>query len=402
MADRDRGFDLEGRAAVEESKRRGQLSPVDRVAERGYFASASGGNLPVLESEELLVFGSDNYLGLTDDQRVQNAVRQAAAAVGTGAGASRLRTGDTLLHHDLERQLAETEGTDRALAFPSRYAAAAGVLTTLEPDVVFVDEATHPSVVDGCRLADAELVTYDHCDSESLRSALEARAAEGTATESWLVATNTVFDVDGTVAPLAAICTSAAEFGAWVAVDETHATGLYAGGGGVVQAEGLEEHIHVQFGSLGTALASQGGYVAGSDALVDCLLQELRLFDASVGLAPTAAAAASEALHRARHGDARERIWENVAHLQDGLRTMGLDVLGESQILTVRVGDESDAVALADGLRERGIVAPAVAPPFASDEEWRLRVTPMATHESDDVVDCLESLQAAGEEIGLL
>ncbi|EMA28209.1 8-amino-7-oxononanoate synthase [Halobiforma lacisalsi AJ5] len=406
----DRGFDLEGRlASLEGDEHRRALSPADRVAERGYFAPPAGGDLPVLESEETLVFGSNNYLGLTDDQRVQNAVRQAAAAVGTGAGASRLRTGDTLLHHDLERQLAETEGTDRVLAFSSRYAATVGTITALEPDVVFADEAIHASLVDGCRLAGAERVTYDHCDPGSLEAALEQRAraagsddADGAVEDSWLIVTSTVFGVDGTVAPLSAICDLADEFGAWIAVDKTHATGLYAGGGGVVQAEGLEDRIHVQLGSLSTALASQGGYVAGSDALIECLVRDCRSFAAAYGLAPTAAAAASEALHRARYGSVRERIWENVAHLRDGLETLGLEALGDSQILTVPVGDRSDAVAVADGVRERDVVVPAVEPIRVPDDQWRLRITPMATHEPDDVVACLEAIQAAGEEVGVL
>ncbi|ADD04316.1 8-amino-7-oxononanoate synthase [Natrialba magadii ATCC 43099] len=411
MEDCDRGFDLEARlGSLEERAQKRTLSPVDRVAERGYFADAAGGDLPVLDTDEALVFSSNNYLGLTDDQRVQDAARQAAATVGTGAGASRIITGDTMVHHDLERLLAETKGTERALAFSSGYAANVGTITALEPDVIFSDERNHASLIDGCRLADCETIVYDHCDPASLRDALESRAAvadstnadAGTEDESWLIVTDTVFSVDGTVAPLSAICDLAEEFGAWVMVDEAHATGLYADGGGVVQAEGLEDRVHIQMGTLSKALASQGGYVAGSDALIESLLNEARSFAFSTGLAPTAAAAASEALHLARHSEAREQLWENVAHLRDGLETMGFSIPGESQILPVIVGDQRDALAFADGLRARGIVVPPIRPPAVPEGESRLRVAPIATHDRDDIITCLESFRTVGSELGLL
>ncbi|MXV60717.1 aminotransferase class I/II-fold pyridoxal phosphate-dependent enzyme [Natronorubrum sp. JWXQ-INN-674] len=400
----DRGFDLEGRLdALEEATLKRSLSPVDRVAERGYFAEPAGGDLPVLDSAEALVFASNNYLGLTDDQRVQDAARQAAATVGTGAGASRLVTGDTMVHQDLERLLAETKGTERALAFSSGYAANVGTITALEPDVIFSDEYNHASIIDGCRLAGCETIVYDHCDAADLRSKLERRAESADASdESWLIVTDSVFSMDGTVAPLSAICDAAEAFGAWTMVDEAHATGLYANGGGVVQAEGLADRVDVQMGTLSKALASQGGYVAGSAELIECLVNDARAFVFSTGLAPPAAAAASEALHIARHSDVRERLWENATHLRDGLEAMGFEVLGDSQILPVLVGDREDALALADGMRERDIVTPAIRPPTVPEGASRLRVTPIATHEQDDIVACLEAFRAAGEDADLL
>lgn len=400
----DRGFDLDDRlSALEDADRRQTLSPADRVAERGYFAAPSGGELPVLDSEEALVFASNNYLGLTADQRVQNAARQAAATVGTGSGGSRCVAGDTLVHHDLERLLAETTRTRRTLAFSSGYAATLGTLTALEPDAIFVDEYSRASTLDGCRLTDAEVVRYDHCSVPDLRSQLAARAERtGADDESWLVVTDSVFPTDGTVAPLSAICDAVEEFGAWILADETHAVGLYVGGGGIVQAEGLEDRVHVQLGSFANALASQGGYVAGSDALIECLIAEAHPFVYSAGLAPPAAAAASEALHISRHGDPRERLWENVSHLRDGLQSTGFDVLGDSHVLPVFVGDREDALAFAAGLRERNVIAPVVTPPNVPDGSSRLRLAPMATHREADVMACLEACQVVAEENGVL
>ncbi|MDJ1431573.1 8-amino-7-oxononanoate synthase [Halostagnicola sp. A-GB9-2] len=411
----DRGFELETRLRQREANDlKRALSPVDRVAERGYFAEPSGGNLPVLESEEALVFASNNYLGLTDDQRVQDAARQAAATVGTGAGASRLVTGDTLVHHDLERLLAETKRTERALTFSSGYAANVGTITALEPDVIFSDELNHASIIDASRLSDAEVVIYDHCDAGDLRAKLTARserasesapsaeAGSPAADESWLIVTDSVFSMDGTVAPLEAICSAAERFGAWVMVDEAHATGLYADGGGIVQSESLENRVHVQMGTLSKALASQGGYVAGSNELIELLVNDARSFVFSTGLTPPAAATASEALHVSRHSDAREKLWENVAHLRDGLEALGLDILGDSQILPVIIGDRRDALDLAAGLREREIVAPAIRPPTVPEGTSRIRIVPTAAHDEADIVTCLEAFQTVGNEVGLL
>ncbi len=399
----DRGFDLEDRlATLCDAGLKRTLAPTDRVAERGYFAAPAGGDLPVLETEEQLVFASNNYLGLTTDQRVQDAARQATAVVGTGAGASRLVTGDTLVHHDLERQLAETKGTERALAFSSGYAANVGTIAALGPDVIFSDEHTHASIVDGCRLADADVEFYDHCDAAALHLAMERRAGEATGDQSWLVVTDSVFGADGTVAPLEGICDVAEDFGAWVMVDEAHATGLYVNGGGVVQAEGLEERVHVQMGTLSKALASQGGYVAGSETLIETLINDARSFVFSTGLAPAVAATASESLHVARHSDVRERLWDNVAHLREGLESMGYEVLGDSQILPVLVGDRRDALDLADGIGERGVVATSINPPTVPEGTSRIRVAPMATHHEGEIVACLEAFEAAGEEVGLL
>ncbi len=404
MDDRDRGFDLEKRVSdLEAAGTERTLTPSDRVGERGYFAQPVSGNLPVLGGEEQLVFGSNNYLGLTGDRRVQDAARQAAATVGTGAGASRVTTGDTLVHRDLERVLAEVTAADRALTFSSGYAATVGTIAALAPDVVFTDELNPAGLVDGCQLAGTETVQYDHCDPTSLRTKLERRAARAdTTAASWLIVTSSVFSTDGVVAPLADLCDLADEFGAWVMVDETHASGLYANGGGVVQAEGLDSRVQIQLGALSAALASQGGYVAGSDALIEWMIAEARSFVHSTGLAPPAAAAASEALHIARHGSVRERLWENVSHLRDGLESMGYQVVGDSQILPVLVGDRVDALALAGALRDRNVIVTPLQPPAVPDGTSRLRVTPVATHTEDDIVACLEAFKTGGQELGLL
>jgi 8-amino-7-oxononanoate synthase len=185
-------------------------------------------------------------------------------------------------------------------------------------------------------------------------------------------------------------------------VDEAHATGLYDGGGGIVQRDGLEDRVHVQMGTLSKALASQGGYVAGDEALVEHLLNAARSFVFSTGLAPPAAAAAAEALRIARETDRAERLWDHVARLREGLTDAGYEVWGRTQILPVVVGDRAEALALADAVRERGVVAPAIRPPTVPEGTSRLRVAPIATHTDEDVEACLRAFRDAGREVGLL
>ena len=405
---RKRGFDPAGRlSALEERDLRRELSPVDRVDDRVRFASGvpvPADGPPTFDDEESLVFASNSYLGLTNDRRVREAAKAAVETVGTGAGASRLVTGDTLVHRQLERELADTKGTERALAFSSGYAANVGTIAALDPDVILSDEYNHASIIDACRLADAEVVVYDHCDAAALERALAEREREydiEADDERWLIVTDSVFSMDGTVAPLASICGTAERYGAWVMVDEAHATGLYADGGGIVQREGLGDRVQVQMGTLSKALASQGGYVAGSEELIGLLINAARSFVFSTGLAPPAAAAAGEALSLARDDDRRERLWDNVARLRDGLEAMGYDVWGSTQILPVVVGDRVDALALADALRDRGVIAPAIRPPTVPEGTSRIRVAPTATHTVSEIDRCLDAFRAAGDEVGL-
>ncbi|MBX0323297.1 8-amino-7-oxononanoate synthase [Halomicroarcula sp. F13] len=396
------GFDLDDRLRERERRDlRRHLDVTERVARRTRFADDPKGGAADF-GEEMVVFAANNYLGLADDGRVQRAAEQGARTVGTGAGASRLVTGDTRLHRALERDLADCKEAERALVFSSGYAANVGTIDALSPDVVFSDELNHASIIDGCRVGASETVVYDHCDPDDLRAKMAERASTTGDGEQWLVVTDSVFSMDGDVAPLAALCDATEEYGAWLMVDEAHATGLFGDGGGVVQREALSDRVDVQLGTLSKALASQGGYVAGDETLVEYLSNAARSFVFSTGLAPPAAAAAREALRIARETDHPDRLWANVATLRDGLEGMGYEVLGETHILPVLVGDRADALELDERLRDHGVVAPAIRPPTVPEGTSRLRVAPMATHTDADLRQCLDAFETAGEEVGLL
>jgi 8-amino-7-oxononanoate synthase len=403
----DRGFDLAARLAErEERSLRRDRRPADRVGTRAAFAPDPGGDSPAY-GDERLVFAANDYLGLADDDRVADAAATAAREVGTGAGASRLVTGDTGVHRALERDLAAVADCERALAFSSGYAANVGTIAAIDPDVVFSDALNHASIVDGCRLSGAEIEVYDHADAGALAARMNERAANSTSDapadgdESWLVVTDSVFSMDGDVAPLGRICDMAERHGAWVMVDEAHATGLHEDGGGIIEREGLTDRVDVQLGTLSKALGAQGGYVAGSESLVEWLVNAARSFAFSTGLAPPAAAAARESLRIARGTDRRETLWENVDRLRNGLVDAGFDVWGESQILPVVVGDRDGALALADALEARGVVATAIRPPSVPEGTSRLRAAPTAAHTPEEIDRCVAAFRAARREVGL-
>ncbi|MFQ3320627.1 MAG: 8-amino-7-oxononanoate synthase [Natronomonas sp.] len=392
------GFDLEAR--LRERERAGlrrDLAPVDSVAARARVAADPKDDQPTFGDEQL-VFAANNYLGLAGDERVAEAAARAAADIGTGAGASRLVVGDTPAHRSLERRLAEEKNTERALAFSSGYAANVGTITALDPDVIFSDELNHASIVDGSQLSGGDVEVYDHCDADALAEAMADRDTNASHDESWLVVTDSVFSMDGDVAPLEAICDVADEFGAWVMVDEAHATGVYDGG--IVGERGLEHRVDVQLGTLSKALGAQGGFIAGDEVLIEHLLNVARSFVFSTGLAPPAAAAAERALDLAP--EQRDHLWRNVDRLREGLETMGYDVWGDTHILPIVVGDRADAVALDERLREAGLIAPAIRPPTVPEGTSRIRLAPQATHTDADIDRCLAAFEAAGEEVGLL
>lgn len=400
----NRGFDPgsgdEGHTDGDRRDRR----PLDRVAERATMASVTDGGVVILEEGERLVFNSMNFLGLTEDDRVQRAATEAAVTVGTGSGGPRGGAGDTLVHHDLELQIARTIGCERTLVFPSRFQALVSTLYALAPDVVFGGENYLETVAASVPVG-TTIVPHPDGDLTALEDRLVDRErSDPSASESWLVIAESIDRVDGNAVDLSALTELATAAGAWTLVDESAAIGLYADGGGVVRAEGLEDRVDVQIGSLGTALASQGGYVGANTAVIEAIAAG-NGFAETETITPVAAATASEALHVARFGDHRDRLWENVRHCKDGLTSMGIDVPGDSPVLVVPVGSGVDARDVVDALAERGVLVRSMGNGHADEQSSRphdrLVITPMATHESSDVVACLETMQAVFEEFAL-
>lgn len=388
-----RGFDLEAR--LQERERAGlrrDLTPVGSVASRARVAADPKGEpADFATAQEQVLFSSNDYLGLAGNPAVVDAAARGARDVGAGAGASRLVVGDTPAHRSLERTLAAEKNAERALVFSSGYAANVGTITALSPDVIFSDAYNHASIIDGARLSGAAIEVYNHCNSDALAERMADRAGAGTADSSWLVVTDSVFSMDGDIAPLEELCDVAEEYGAWMMVDEAHATGVYDGG--VVGERDLADRVQIQLGTLSKALGSQGGFVAGSQACIEYLLNAARSFVFSTGLAPPAATAAERALALAP--DRRDALWRAVERLRTGLESRGYEVTGETHILPVIVGDRTEAVALSDRLAAHGIAAPAIRPPTVPDGTSRIRLAPRATHTDDELEQCLAAFDAA-------
>ncbi len=356
-----------------------------------------------LGGREVLMLSSNNYLGLANHPALTHAAQDALERFGCGAGASRLISGSMELHHELEDRLARFKHTEAALAFPTGYQANVGTLSALmgPGDTILSDALNHASIIDGCRLSRAPTLVFRHKDMDHLAELLASCSAAGRR----LIVTDSVFSMDGDIAPLVEMSRLARGYDAWLMVDEAHATGVFGPhGAGVVEELGLSSAVEVQMGTLGKALGGFGAYVAGSRHLIDWLVNRARSFVYTTALPPSVAATAIAALDIvAQEPERRCRLWDNAAFLADQLSTLGYR-LGNSRspILPLVIGDADQTMTLAAALLERGIFAQGIRPPTVPAGTSRLRVTPMATHTRADMRQAALAFAAAGKEVGVL
>jgi 8-amino-7-oxononanoate synthase len=351
----------------------------------------------------LIMMSSNNYLGLSADPRVKQAAISAIARYGVGAGASRLIAGSLEPIHRLEDRIAHFKGTEAALVFGSGYLANLGTLTALAGpgDAIFSDELNHASLIDGCRLAKANLNVYRHRDIAHLKSLLE----HSSPARRRIVVTDSVFSMDGDFAPLREIVALAREFKAAVMIDEAHAVGVVGPLGAGLAAElGLEGVIDIQIGTLSKAIGAYGAYVAGSQVLIDFLINRARSFIYTTGLPPSIGAAAEAAIDIiSSEPDRTRRLWDNASYLRTHLEAAGFTIgRTESPILPLVVGNAHAAVEMAERLFERGIYVIAIRPPTVPDGTARLRLTPISEHTHADLDETLTALVQSGRELGLI
>lgn len=375
-----------------------ELAGLDDAGLRRRLRTLAGPPDPevTVDGRRLLHLASNNYLGLASDARLRAAAIAAVERWGCGTGASRLITGHTELHAAVERRIAVWKGTEAALLFPSGYQANVGTIATLvgRGDHVYSDALNHASIVDGCRLSRATIHVYPHADVRALERELAATPPGGRR----LIVTDSVFSMDGDRAPLPALVAVAEAYHSWLMVDEAHAAGvLGARGAGLAEADGVADRITVHMGTLGKALGSAGAYVAGSRALVELVLNRARSFVYTTGIVPAAVAAAGAALDVvAAEPERRTTLLAHADALRDGLRTLGLDARGDTQIVPVVVGDNARALAVAAALLERGVLVHAIRPPTVPKGTARLRVAPMATHTPAQIARVLAAFAEAG------
>jgi glycine C-acetyltransferase/8-amino-7-oxononanoate synthase len=367
---------------------------------RTRMISGPQGPRVVLDGKPVLLLCSNNYLGLADHPRVREAAADAAMRWGVGAGASRLVSGTMTVHRRLEERLAAFERTEAALLFGSGYMANVGVIGALAGagSVVFSDELNHASIIDGCRLARADTFVYRHADMDHL--AWGMRNAQG---RSALIVTDSVFSMDGDVAPLEDIVGLARRHRVRVVVDEAHGTGCMGPEGrGAVHEAGVEDEVDVIIGTLGKALGSYGAYAACDQAMAQLLLNTARPFIFSTAPPPPAAAGALAALELLASEPRRvERLHANAAALRDELAREGFDVSGSSsQIIPIVVGEAHQAMRMCELALEAGVFAQAIRPPTVPDGTSRLRLAVMASHTREELREAARVLGRAALQAG--
>lgn len=353
-----------------------------------------------LDGRRVLCLASNNYLGLAAHPEVVEAAVEAARRFGAGAGSARLVTGGLVIHDDLEARLAAFKGTEAALLFSSGYLANLGTVAALvgPGDVVFSDSLNHASIIDGCRLSKADVQVYRHADADHLADRLAAWRRTAGAGGRALVVTDSVFSMDGDVAPLPDIAAACERHGAVLMVDEAHATGVVGPGGrGGVAGFGLEGRVGVVMGTLSKSLGAAGGFIAGSAELCAYLRNRARSFVFDTALPPPTVAAALAALDvLEREPDRPVRARALAARLATGLRAAGYDVADPpAAVLPVVVGAPDAALGLSARLLDADVLVTAIRPPSVPDGTSRLRATVMATHTDAQVDRAIAAFAAA-------
>jgi len=374
------------RSALQEAETQGlrrKLREIDTI--RGTTITIGG--------RELHNFSSNDYLGLAGHPALAAAMAEAAGCWGTGATASRLICGTTKEHAALEEELAAAKGTEAALVFSTGMAAATGAIPSLmgKGDVIILDKLAHACLIDGARASEALLRVFPHNDLEKLKSHLKwAREAHPAAKV--MILTESIFSMDGDLAPLAEIVALKERYGAILFLDEAHAVGVRGNSGGVLGQGarglagelGLGDRVEIQMGTLGKALGVSGGYIAGSRALIDFLINRARSFIFSTAPSPAVAAACRAALRivQSEEGDALlSRLHQNLALLASELKIS----TPQSAIIPIILGSEERALAEAARLLEAGFFVPAIRYPTVPRNTARLRITLSAAHEPEQI-----------------
>jgi 8-amino-7-oxononanoate synthase len=347
--------------------------------------SSAQGPIVDLPGTQLINFSSNDYLGLANDPRLRDAAIAAMKEFGVGAGASRLISGTQSPHLQLESALAKWKGTEAALTFSSGYATALGTIPALvsKGDVVVLDKLCHASLIDGTKLSGALIRVFPHNHLGKLESHLQWSRREHPR-KRILIVTESVFSMDGDLAPLREIIDLKKQFGALLLLDEAHAVGVLGSNGrGLAAAENLNDDVDVQMGTLSKALGVSGGYICGSRTLIDWLINRARSFIYSTAPPPSVAGAARAAVDFLASSEGekrRELLWRNIDIVREAL-----SLKAESAIVPWIIGDEKAAVQMAASLRAEGFFVPAIRYPTVAKASARLRMTVTAAHTEDQI-----------------
>ncbi|MGH2507446.1 MAG: glycine C-acetyltransferase [Ktedonobacteraceae bacterium] len=357
----------------------------------------------VMDGRKVITLSSNNYLGLTVHPRLRQAAIEAIERYGVGSGAVRTIAGTMSLHNELEEKLARFKHTEASLTMQSGYATNLGVISALmqEGDVIISDELNHASIIDGIRLCKSPRKVFRHKDMADLRRVLdESQGANKT-----MVVTDGVFSMDGDIAPLAEIVTLAEQYGAFVMVDDAHASGVLGQNGrGSVSHFGLDGRVALQIGTLSKGIGALGGYVACSQDMRDFLLNRARPVLFSTSHPPSVVATCIAALDILEHDHSLvEHLWENTSFFKKGLEQLGFNTgQSETPITPVIVGAAPLAVKLSTRLFEEGVFAQAIVFPTVAVDKCRVRTIVTALHTNEELSQALDVFERVGKELAII
>ncbi len=372
---------------------------LDSIRKANWYRStqtitSKAGAIATIDGQDMLMFASNNYLGLAGDRRLIDAAISATEKYGTGSTGSRLVTGHLALHEELETAIADLKNTEDALVFSSGYLANLGTISAITGarDLILGDEYNHSCLKKGAVMSGATAIDYHHLDLVDLTAKLQEHRHKY---RRCLITTDSVFSMDGDLAPLPEIMDLAKEYDCMVLVDEAHGTGVFGDrGGGLTQALGIEQDL-IQVGTLSKALGSLGGYVAGSAKLIDYLRNRAATWIYTTALSPADTGAAIAAIKIAKTESLlRQQLWQNVEVLKHGLQDLGIKAIAfDSPIMAIAIGDISQTLDIAKHLRDHNIFVPAIRPPTVRTP--RIRITLMATHTHEQIQALLQCLATA-------
>ncbi|MCA9407610.1 MAG: 8-amino-7-oxononanoate synthase [Candidatus Omnitrophica bacterium] len=352
----------------------------------------------VINGKRVLNFCSNDYLGLAGNLQLIQAAKESLDKEGFGSGASRLVCGNMSAHQQLEKKMAEFKKTERCCLFSCGYMANVGIISSIftREDIIFSDKLNHASIVDGIALSRAKYKRYPHKDMDALEQML--KAAKDFRKKG--IITDSVFSMDGDVAPLKEIVTLAKKYQCLVMVDEAHALGVIGQDGrGLVSHLGLEEDIDIQMGTFSKAVGSYGAYCCGSKSLVEYLINKARSFIYTTGLPPAICAASLKGIEIIESDyQRRQQLWDNTYFVRGELTSAGFNTLySQTPILPILLKDSALAVEFSNRLFEEGIFVSAIRPPTVPTNSARLRLTLMATHSVKDVEYLVRKIKEIGK-----
>lgn len=369
--------------------------------------TVEGANGPEIQinGKKYINLSSNNYLGLATNEDLKTAAKNAIDSHGVGAGAVRSINGTLDLHDELESTLAEFKGTEAAVAYQSGFncnmAAISAVMN--KNDAILSDELNHASIIDGCRLSKAKIIRVNHSDMDDLRQKAKEAVESGQYNKVMYI-TDGVFSMDGDVAKLPEIVEICEQYGIMVYVDDAHGSGVMGKGAGTVKHFGLQDKVDFQIGTLSKAIGVVGGYVAGSQKLIDWLKAQSRPFLFSTSLAPGDTKAITEAVKKLMAStELHDRLWENANYLKEGLSRLGFDTgQSETPITPVIIGDEKKTQQFSKRLMEEGIYVKSIVFPTVPRGTGRVRNMPTAAHTTEMLDQALEVYARVGKELGII